>query len=96
MNIDGQTAAVVTGGASGLGRAAASALADAGLKVAIFDLNEEGGKEVADSIGGVFCKTDIMDEADVLQSFSEAREAIGQERDATKLESRKGEIWVCH
>lgn len=80
MKIDNQTAAVVTGGASGLGRAAAIALAEAGLKVAIFDLNEEGGKEIADSIGGVFCKTNILEEDDVLQSFEQAREAHGQER----------------
>jgi len=80
MRIDEQTAAIVTGGASGLGRAAAEALAGAGLKVAIFDLNEEGGKDVADSIGGVFCKTDILDEASVLESFEQARSAHGQER----------------
>eukprot|EP00903_Cladosiphon_okamuranus_P003393 g3391.t1 len=80
MEIDNQTAAIVTGGASGLGRAAAEALAAAGLKVAVFDLNEDGGKAVADSIGGVFCKTNIMDEDDVLQSFEDARKANGQER----------------
>lgn len=80
MRIDKQTSAIVTGGASGLGRAAAEALAEAGLKVAIFDLNEEGGKEIADSIGGVFCKTNILDEADVLESFEQARAAHGQER----------------
>ena len=43
MKIDNTTAAVVTGGASGLGRATAEALAAAGVKVAIFDLNEELG-----------------------------------------------------
>ena len=80
MKIDNQTAAIVTGGASGLGRASAEALAAAGIKVAIFDLNEEGGKQVADSIGGVFCKTNIMDEENVVASFAEAREAHGQER----------------
>ncbi|MBV1886940.1 MAG: SDR family NAD(P)-dependent oxidoreductase, partial [Parvibaculaceae bacterium] len=53
MKFDSTTAAVVTGGASGLGRASAIALADAGLKVAIFDVNEEKGKEVAHSIGGL-------------------------------------------
>ena len=41
------TAAVVTGGASGLGRATAEALAVAGVKVAIFDVNAEKGEEVA-------------------------------------------------
>lgn len=80
MKFDSNTAAVVTGGASGLGRATAIALAEAGLKVAIFDLNEEAGTEHADSIGGLFCKTDILDEEGVLQSFEKARAAHGQER----------------
>ena len=80
MQIDGQTAAIVTGGGSGLGKASAKALAAAGLKVAIFDMNEETGQAVADEIGGVFCKTNVMDEADVLESFEQARAANGQER----------------
>ena len=52
MRIDAGTAAVVTGGASGLGRATAEALAASGVQVAIFDLNEERGQEVASAIGG--------------------------------------------
>lgn len=80
MKIDNTTAAVVTGGASGLGRATAEALAAAGVKVAIFDLNEEGGQEVARSIGGLFCKVDIMDEDSVIAGFEKARAAHGQER----------------
>ncbi|MEG9863007.1 MAG: SDR family oxidoreductase [Parvularculales bacterium] len=80
MKIDEQTAAIVTGGASGLGRAAAEALAAAGIKVAIFDLNEDSGKDVADSIGAVFCNTNILDEEDVIESFDQARKANGQER----------------
>ena len=51
MKIDTTTSAVVTGGASGLGRATAEALATAGVKVAIFDLNEETGAEVTKAIG---------------------------------------------
>ena len=46
--------AIVTGGASGLGAAAARRLANAGLKVAVFDLNEDMGMEMADTLGGVF------------------------------------------
>ncbi len=80
MKIDSTTAAVVTGGASGLGRATAEALAAAGVKVAIFDMNEEGGEEVAQAIGGLFCKVDITDEESTLAGFATARAAHGQER----------------
>ena len=80
MKMDTTTAAVVTGGASGLGRASAEALANAGVKVAIFDLNEEIGTQVADAIGGIFCKVDIMDEESVVAGFEKARAAHGQER----------------
>lgn len=80
MQITADTAAVVTGGASGLGRASAEALAAAGVKVAIFDLNEEAGNEVAQAIGGIFCNVNIMSEDSVLAGFEKARAAHGQER----------------
>ena len=80
MKIDSALAAVVTGGSSGLGRASAEALAAAGVKVAIFDLNEEAGEAIAKEIGGVFCKVDIMSEDSVLAGFEKARAAHGQER----------------
>jgi len=80
MKIDHTIAAVVTGGASGLGRASATALAAAGVKVAIFDISEEAGEAFAAEIGGVFCKVDITDEASVEAGFAKAREAHGQER----------------
>ena len=80
MKLDKQLAAVVTGGASGLGRASAEALAASGMKVAIFDVNEEGGKAVADSIGGLFCKVDITSEESVVAGYEAARAAHGQER----------------
>lgn len=80
MKIDSTTAAVVTGGASGLGRASAEALAAAGVKVAIFDVNEEKGEEVAAAIGGLFCKVDITSEDSVVAGFAKARAAHGQER----------------
>jgi NAD(P)-dependent dehydrogenase (short-subunit alcohol dehydrogenase family) len=80
MLIDSSTAAVVTGGASGLGQATAEALAAAGVKVAIFDLNEEKGEAVARTIGGLFCKVDITDEQSVVAGFTKARAAHGQER----------------
>ena len=55
MNIKGQ-AAVVTGGASGLGGATAERLAALGAKVALVDLNAELGEAHAKKIGGQFIK----------------------------------------
>jgi NAD(P)-dependent dehydrogenase (short-subunit alcohol dehydrogenase family) len=80
MKIDTSTAAVVTGGASGLGKASALALAAAGVKVAIFDVNEAAGETVARDISGTFCKVDITKEDSVLSGFEKARAAHGQER----------------
>ncbi|MEZ5260078.1 MAG: SDR family NAD(P)-dependent oxidoreductase [Ilumatobacteraceae bacterium] len=60
--VQGETAAVVTGAASGLGRATAYALAAAGVKVTVFDLNEDGGRTVAEDIGGQFWKVNVLDE----------------------------------
>lgn len=80
MRLDSSIAAVVTGGASGLGEAAARALAQHGVKVAIFDMSIERGEQVAASIGGVFCKVNVTSDADVDAAFAQARAAIGQER----------------
>jgi NAD(P)-dependent dehydrogenase (short-subunit alcohol dehydrogenase family) len=73
-------AAVVTGGASGLGEATARALAAAGARVALFDLNEERGHSVASEIDALFCSVDVTDDAGVDQGFVKARGAHGQER----------------
>ena len=80
MKLDSSIAAVVTGGASGLGEATARALAASGVKVAIFDLNETKGEAVASAIGGVFCKVDVTSEESVDAGFAKARAAHGQER----------------
>ncbi len=80
MKLERGMAAVVTGGASGLGRASAQALADAGLKVAIFDINDDDGAAHAEAIGGSFHHVDITDEASVVAGFDAARAAHGQER----------------
>jgi len=80
MKIDSSLSAVVTGGASGLGLATVKALLAAGVKVAIFDINEENGQKVADEAGALFCKVDIMSEESVLAGFEKARAANGQER----------------
>lgn len=80
MKIDSSIAAVVTGGASGLGEASARALAAKGAKVALFDLNQERAEAVASEIGGIACVVDVSDEASVDAGFIKAREAHGQER----------------
>jgi NAD(P)-dependent dehydrogenase (short-subunit alcohol dehydrogenase family) len=80
MKLDSTIAAVVTGGASGLGEGTARALAARGVKVALFDLNAERGEAVAAEIGGVFCQVDVTDDASVAAGFDKARAAHGQER----------------
>lgn len=80
MILDSTISAVVTGGASGLGAATARALAAKGVKVAIFDLQEEKGTALANEIGGVFCEVNVTDDASVDAGFAKARAAIGQER----------------
>ena len=72
--------AVVTGGASGLGEATARALADQGVRVAIFDLNLEQAEAVAKEIDGVACKVNVTDDESVVEGFNKARAALGQER----------------
>jgi NAD(P)-dependent dehydrogenase (short-subunit alcohol dehydrogenase family) len=62
MEVKGQ-AAIVTGGASGLGAATARALAAAGAKVAIFDVNEKAAAEVAIDINGIAVTCDVADAA---------------------------------
>jgi NAD(P)-dependent dehydrogenase (short-subunit alcohol dehydrogenase family) len=54
-------AAIVTGGASGLGAATARALATAGALVTIFDMNEAQGQAVAGEIGGLFVPCNVAD-----------------------------------
>ena len=79
MKLDTNTAAVVTGGASGLGEATARALAAKGVKVAIFDLQAEKGEKVASEIGGVFCEVNVTTDESVDAGFAKARAAHGQE-----------------
>lgn len=80
MRIDSNLAAVVTGGASGLGLATVKALREAGAKVAIFDLNPETGEAAAAETGAVFCQCDVLSDESVDAAFEKARAANGQER----------------
>ncbi|QUT06876.1 SDR family NAD(P)-dependent oxidoreductase [Sphingobium phenoxybenzoativorans] len=80
MKIIEGVAAVVTGGASGLGEATTRLLASQGAKVAIFDLSEDRGQALAKEIGGLFCKVDVTSDEEVDAAFVKAREGHGQER----------------
>ena len=70
MKLGSNISAIVTGGASGLGEATARLLADAGVKVAVFDLNEALGKTVAEEIGGGFFSCNVADEASAGKAFT--------------------------
>lgn len=80
MILDSSIAAVVTGGASGLGAATARLLASHAVKVALFDLNADAGEALANELGGVFCKVDVTSSDEVDAGLAKARAAIGQER----------------
>ncbi|MBO6677313.1 SDR family NAD(P)-dependent oxidoreductase [Parvibaculum sp.] len=80
MKLDSSISAIITGGASGLGAATARALAKEGVKIGIFDLQEDKGEALAKELGGVFAKVNVTDEASVDAGFEKVRAAIGQER----------------
>ena len=76
-------AAIVTGGASGIGRATARVLAREGAAVCIADVDEAGGRQVADEIaaeGGeaIFVRADVGVRADVIDMFERIEEAFGR------------------
>jgi NAD(P)-dependent dehydrogenase (short-subunit alcohol dehydrogenase family) len=79
MNIKGQ-AAIVTGGASGLGAATARALAAAGAKVALLDVNDKTAGGVAAEIGGLAIKCDVADSASAADAIKAAAGAHGPVR----------------
>lgn len=76
MKLSG-TSAIITGGASGLGGATAEALAKEGVKVAIWDLQDDKGAAHAEKIGGVFCKTNVTDEDSVKAALEKSIAANG-------------------
>src|SRR4051812_35937453 len=76
MRVQGKRA-VVVGGASGMGRASAEALAAAGATVAILDREGSDGKEVANAIGGAFVPVDILDFEGAEQALAAAVAELG-------------------
>jgi len=79
MDIDG-LAAIVTGGASGLGGATAEMLAGAGAKVTLFDMNAEAGRAHAERIGGRFVHVNVSEDEAVRDAVAEAEAAFGVAR----------------
>ena len=71
-----QTLAVVTGGASGLGRAVAERVLAAGAKAVILDVQEATGHSTAREIGAPFVKCDVSVESQVIAAMAEARRAM--------------------
>ncbi|HWQ74269.1 MAG TPA: 3-hydroxyacyl-CoA dehydrogenase [Syntrophomonas sp.] len=78
MKIESKTA-LISGGASGLGEAAARRLADLGAKVVMMDLNEERGSTLANELGdkAAFVKTDICSTEDVQKAIAFAKDKFG-------------------
>ena len=76
MDIKGKTA-VVTGGASGLGRATVKRIVAAGGRAAIFDMNEEKGKALVSELGDsvIFCSVNVVDEDSVKAGIAATMDA---------------------
>src|SRR5918994_3777352 len=72
MDITGASA-IVTGGASGIGAAAARLLAERGAKVVIADLQEDKGGELADELGGAFARVDVTNTEDIVNAVEMAK-----------------------
>jgi NAD(P)-dependent dehydrogenase (short-subunit alcohol dehydrogenase family) len=72
VNIDG-AAAIVTGGASGLGEATVRQLAKRGARVVIADLQDEKGVALAETIDGAYVHTDVTDTDTVIAAVEEAK-----------------------
>jgi NAD(P)-dependent dehydrogenase (short-subunit alcohol dehydrogenase family) len=73
-------AALVTGGASGLGAATAIALAQAGAKVAVLDINEAGARSAAKMFDGVGIQCDVTDDASAQAAVNSAAKVHGPAR----------------
>lgn len=73
-----ETAAIITGGASGLGEAAARHFRACGAQVTLLDRDAARGPDVAAEIGATFAETDVTDAASVKAAIATAKRAMGQ------------------
>ena len=69
--------AVITGGASGIGRETARRFAEEGAKICVADLADEPGRETANEIDGLYVHADVTDPEDVQGMYREAVERFG-------------------
>jgi NAD(P)-dependent dehydrogenase (short-subunit alcohol dehydrogenase family) len=69
--------AIITGAASGIGRATAVRFANEGASVVVADLNEETGTEFAQQIGGTFVQVNVADEDSVKSMYEKVIAAYG-------------------
>jgi NAD(P)-dependent dehydrogenase (short-subunit alcohol dehydrogenase family) len=74
------TAAVITGGASGMGAATARLLSQAGAKVALLDLNLAQAEKIAAEVGGIAIACDVTSEDSVTAALSQASQQHGPAR----------------
>ena len=79
MQLDGQIA-LITGGASGLGEGTAKEFIAAGAKVALLDMQEDKGAQVAEETGAFFVKCDVTSEDDVLAALEAVKAELGVPR----------------
>lgn len=83
MQIDNTFTAIVTGGCSGLGHATAIRLREAGINVAIFDMNESAGAERVQELGAnqtLFCKVDVREPESVENAIAKVNQHFGNIR----------------
>jgi NAD(P)-dependent dehydrogenase (short-subunit alcohol dehydrogenase family) len=79
MDIQG-SAAIITGGASGLGAATAELLAQQGAKVALLDVNVDAARTLAGKLGGIAARCDVTDDKSATDAIAEARARHGAAR----------------
>jgi len=74
--LDGKVA-LITGAASGIGKATAELLAAEGARIGVVDLTDDAGRAVADSVGGVFHRADVGEPSEVDAAFATVQRELG-------------------